>query len=272
MDSLIVPVPPGPTFRRRGFTLTEMAVVLAVITLLIGGMLLPLTAQESIRRTNETQLIIKTSMEALLGFAAANGRLPCPATATSNGVEAPAGGGTCTLFNASDVVPVGYLPGATLGLTPLDSSGRVLDAWGNPIRYATATADSSAITTANGVQTLGMTNVAATQLIICPSTTGGMQNAGTTTANCPAGVTALTANAYAVIYSLGKNIGTGGTGTDEQHNPNPNMPSATLAADRAFVSREQTVDASNNVTFDDIVFWLSPNVFFNRMIAAGRLP
>lgn len=272
MDTLKPAVPPAPTFKVRGFTLTEMAVVLAVIALLIGGMLLPLTAQEELRRTNETQATLKSSMEALLGFAAANGRLPCPATAASNGIEAPAGGGTCTLFSAGDVVPAGFLPGATLGLTPLDSTGRVLDAWGNPLRYATSTADSSAITTSNGIKTLGMPSVSSTQLIICPTATGTVQNAGTASAACPAGVTALASNAFAVVYSLGKNAGVGGTGTDEQHNPNPNMPSATLASDRVFISRERTVDASNNVSFDDIVFWLSPNLYYNRMLAAGRLP
>lgn len=267
-----LPVPPAPTFRLRGFTLTEMAVVLAITALLIGGMILPLTAQEEMRRINETQATLRASMEALLGFAAANGRLPCPATEASSGVEAPAGGGTCTLFNASDVVPVGYLPGATLGLAPLDSSGRVLDAWGVPLRYATSTASSSAITTSNGIQSIGMTNLAAQQLIICPTAAGGVQNAGGTTADCPAGVTALTSNALAVIYSLAKNAGNGGTSTEEQHNPNPNMPSATLASDRVFINRERTVDASNNVSFDDIVVWLSPNTFFSRMVAAGRLP
>lgn len=274
MASLIrQPVPPAPSFPQHGFTLTEMAVVLAILALLIGGMILPLTAQDQVRRVSDTQATIRNAMDALLGFAAANGRLPCPATTTSNGIEAPSGGGTCTLENAGDVVPVGFLPGATLGLSPLDSSGRVLDAWGNPLRYATPTANSSAITTTNGIQALGMTSLATQQLIIiCPTASSGLQNAGTATADCPSGITPLVSNALAVIYSLGKNAGTGGTGTDEQHNPNPNMPSSTLAADRVFISHDPAPATAATGEFDDIVSWLSPNIFFSRMVAAGKLP
>lgn len=254
----------------RGFTLTEMAVVLVIMALLIGGMILPLSAQDEVRRINETQATLKNSIEALMGFSAANGRLPCPATASSNGIEAPSGGGTCTLLSASDVTPVGYLPGATLGLAPLDSTGRVLDAWGNPIRYAVSTADSSALTTADAVKSLGIENLSSTQLIVCPSASGGLQNPGTSTANCPSGITAYASNALAVVYSLGKNAGSGGTGTDELNNPNPNMPSSTLPADRVFISHTPASSGSASGEFDDIVVWLSPNVFFFHMNSASR--
>lgn len=266
------PIQPAARRRLRGFSLTEMAIVLVIVALLVGGMLIPLAAQDEIRRIGETQATLKNASEAILGFAAANGRLPCPATATSNGIEAPAGGGTCTLLDASDAVPVGFLPGATLGLAPLDSAGRVLDAWGNPLRYAVSNANSSAFTTANGVQGIGMANIATTQLIVCPTAVGGVQNAGTANADCPSGITAYASNAVAVVYSIGKNAGTGGTSTDERHNPNPNMPSSSLAADRVFISHDPAPATAANGEFDDIVLWLSPNVLFNRMIAAGRLP
>lgn len=267
-------VPPAPRFvgtvpPPRGFTLTEMAVVLVIMALLVGGMLLPLAAQDEIRRTSETQATMKGAVEALLGFAAANGRLPCPGTADSNGIEKFATGGNASNGSCSNFYD-GFLPGATLGLAPLDSQGRVLDAWGNPLRYAVtnAAADNNAFTKTNGVQTLGMANIAADQLIVCPSG-NGVSGTGTSSADCPSGITAYARNAVAVMHSLGKNAGTGGTGTDEQHNPNPNSP---VAADRVFVSHDPTPAAAANGEFDDIVLWLSPNVFFNRMIAAGRLP
>ncbi len=265
-------VPPAPRFGGtvpppRGFTITEMAVVLLVIALLVGGMLLPLTAQDEIRRTSETQATMKGAVEALLGFAAANGRLPCPGTAASNGIESFAAGGGAGNGNCSNFHD-GFLPGATLGLAPLDGQGRVLDAWGNPLRYAVTDADTNAFTRTNGVQGIGMANIATAQLIVCPSG-NGVQSAGTASADCSAAVTAYARNAIAVVHSLGKNAGTGGTGTDEQHNPNPN---SAVAADRVFVSHDPTPAAAANGEFDDIVLWLSPNVFFNRMIAAGRLP
>jgi prepilin-type N-terminal cleavage/methylation domain-containing protein len=251
----------------RGFTLTEMAVVLVIMALLVGGMLLPLTAQDELRRGGETQATLKIAIESLLGFAAANGRLPCPGTAASNGIESFAAGGSASNGSCSNFHD-GFLPGATLGLAPLDAQGRVLDAWGNPLRYAVTDADANAFTRTNGVQGVGMANIATTQLIVCP-TGSGVQNAGTASADCSAAVTAYARNAVAIVHSLGKNAGTGGTGTDEQHNPNPNSP---VAADRVFVSHDAAPATAANGEFDDTVLWLSPNVFFNRMIAAGRLP
>ena len=96
-----------------------------------------------------------------------------------------------------------------------------------------------------------------------------MQSAGLRLADCPVPIgpdfvpTVLTTDAVAVIYSPGKNAGTGGTGADENHNPNPQ---STIAADRAFVNAQQAT------TFDDQLLWLSKSALFNRMVAAGRLP
>lgn len=251
-------VPPAPTFAAGGFTLIELAIVLFVVALLLGGMLLPLAGQQDIRNYGDTQKILAESRDALLGFAMANDRLPCPATAP-NGVESPVGGGACT--NPHD----GFLPAATLGLSPVDTQGYRLDGWGgeniNRLRYAITTANSNAFTTQNGMKTTGMTTLTP-DLQIC-NTGAGMANPGNpATATCAAN-TGLATDAVAVVYSLGKNAGTGGTGTDENHNPNPR---STVAADRAFVN------AAQSPTFDDQMLWLSKSALFNRMVAAGRLP
>ncbi|MBA3031847.1 MAG: prepilin-type N-terminal cleavage/methylation domain-containing protein, partial [Rhodocyclaceae bacterium] len=117
-------VPPAPTFcqKSRGFTLTEMAVVLVIVALLIGGMLLPMSAQDDLRRTNETRATLANVQEALLGFAVVNGRLPRPATSSADGAENPA---NC----ADDVACTGFIPWATLGIARSD-------AWGKLIRYS----------------------------------------------------------------------------------------------------------------------------------------
>jgi hypothetical protein len=104
--------------------------------------------------------------------------------------------------------------------------------------------------------------VVAPDLQVC-STGVSMANAGNaTTAACASGK-ALATDAVAVIYSLGKNAGSAGAGTEETHNPNP---MATTTADRAFVSAPQ------GSTSDDQVVWLSKSTLFNRLVAAGRLP
>ena len=64
-------VPPAPTFLASGFTLIELAIVLFVVALLLGGMLLPLSAQQDVRSYGDTQKILTDARDALVGFAMA---------------------------------------------------------------------------------------------------------------------------------------------------------------------------------------------------------
>ena len=232
------------TYRTAGFTLTELAIVLVIVALLVGGMMVSLTASRDIANEKETQKQLASINEALLGFAVAQRRLPCPAAPNSTGVESPAGGVCTDSFN-------GFLPGIALGLTPTDAQGYVLDAWGNRIRYAVSGAHGNAFTTANGMQNqwgIGL----APDLSICNSATG------ITGGNCGAG-NELTTTAVAVIFSTGRNGAAAPTSPDE-------LANWTTSNDRVFVSMTPTPN------FDDIVLWLSPNILYNRLIAAGRLP
>ena len=230
-----------------GFTLVEMAIVLLIMGLLLGGGLSVIGAQIDQQRIKDTQKTLDDARDALLGFAIANGRLPCPATATSNGVEVPAGGGVCTApYN-------GFLPAATLGIPGGDANGFLTDAWGttaNRIRYAVTTANASAVTTANGLRPPSPTNMSnfAPDLRVCASATG-------ITATTCGTATPLTTNAVAVVFSLGKSAGS--AGPDEAANQN---------VDQVFVSH------TNTATFDDMMTWLPPSSYFNRMVQAGVLP
>lgn len=247
--------------RAQGFSLVEMAIALVVFALLIGGLLLPLSAQIEQRHIVETQRQLEEIKAALMGFAAANGRLPCPASSTSNGVESFAAGGTTANGNCSNFLD-GFLPAATLGLTPVDSEGYALDAWALPtsrIRYAvsnaTVNAQTNPFTKTDGMKSAGIENIANADLLqVCASSTG------ITASSCGTAVT-LTSKAVVVIHSLGGNPASGGAGADEQAN---------LNADKVFVSHSKTGVAGNE--FDDLVTWLAPSLLLNRMIEAGRLP
>lgn len=252
-----------------GFTLVEMAIVLVIVGILFGGMVVGAASQIENRKVAETRQTLANVREALLGFAAANGRLPCPAAANATGVSVPDGGGACT--NALS----GFVPGMTLGVSPADGQGYVLDAWGQRVRYAVTTASANAFTTNEGLKAV-WANIPAGDLMVCATATG-LTNAGTANAQCPAGVRQVQ-DAVAVIYSTGRNgdvrtdvaaADAAGQGADERHNPNRN---SAVAADRAFISHEPTASGSAAGEFDDELIWISPSILFSRMIAAGRLP
>jgi prepilin-type N-terminal cleavage/methylation domain-containing protein len=110
----------GPMHKQiNGFTLVELAVVVAVITLLLGSLLVPLATQVEQRNITQTQKQLDELREALLGFAIVNGRLPRPATSEADGKEraaACADARECT----------GYVPWVTLGLPKADLWGKLL--------------------------------------------------------------------------------------------------------------------------------------------------
>jgi prepilin-type N-terminal cleavage/methylation domain-containing protein len=107
---------------KTGFTLIEIAVVLTIVALLIGGLLIPLTTQIDIAKIQSTEKTLAQVKTALTHYAVSNNRLPCPAnedstTKTNIGIEA--------LANCNDA---GYLPWVNLGVGQYD-------AWGNSLRY-----------------------------------------------------------------------------------------------------------------------------------------
>lgn len=227
----------------RGFSLIEMAVVLLVVTLLLGGLLVPFATQVEQRRIAETQKALEEIKEALIGFAIRNGRLPCPASAASNGVEV---GPLCTESS--------LLPWATLGLPRAD-------AWGRLYRYRVSSAFANAPFNLTSASSL---------TVQTRSPAGGLVNL--TVAN----------GAVAVVFSHGPN---GYGGTTEHGSAMAAVPIANTdertnhIAGFTFVARAPTRAANPCggagqplCEFDDLVVWLSPNVLFNRMVAAGRLP
>ena len=270
----------------RGFSLIELAVVIFVISLLLGGIFVPLQTQVESRNYDQTQRILEQAREALLGYAAAYGYLPCPADYAlgSSGAEATgsthtSGTGTCpatvTAVGATGVY-IGYLPAVTLGFTPTDSNGYAVDAWGltqNRIRYAvssqsvnstancTATPVNRPFTTVNGIRTASMSCIMnATLLSVCNTGTGATSTA------CASALATLTSNAIAVIWSLGPNAATtGGGGAHEVKNAR-----SLALSDRVFVKRD--LSKVTGAEFDDVVTWISPPMMFNRLIAAGQLP
>lgn len=232
--------------RGRGFTLTELAVVLMIVALLTGGLIASLSAQQDLRQIQETRTTLATARDALLGYAAANGRLPCPATAAANtGVAAPDTGiGACTTDPGNDY----FVPAVTLGIGPTDERGYLIDAWGNRIRYRLTAVSTWAYAKTGQIRAVGMAGLAP-DLRIC------------STRSCTAG-TVLASGAVAVILSTGQNSPEAPPGGSDEAENRDN--------DQDFVSRTPGPDGAR--TFDDQLLWLSPNILYGRMMAANQLP
>lgn len=271
-----------------GFTILELAVTLAIIAVLAAGVLVPFVAQVTQRKIADTERILEQARETLMGFAAATGRLPCPALPDSDGFEkfsttsTPAGSvsnGTCATF-------YGFLPAATLGFTPIDSQGYAIDGWGtthNRIRYAVS---NQTVTVPNSNPSVQVTNpftrttgmrdatpagiAGATLLVVCSTGTGAVP----ATPACASLANTLTSNAPAVIWSNGANAPIGGRSADEAQNPHPNSDTESFpqfgTPDRIFVSR--TMGDTPGSEFDDIVTWLSVGNLVSRMVLSGQLP
>ena len=224
----------APTVAQRGFTLIELAIVMFIVSLLIGGMLLPLSAQQDIRYNGETEKTLGEIREALIGFAASHSAtdgkpyLPCPDT-NDDGAENRTGN-ACTAQE-------GRIPWVDLGL------GRI-DAWGNRFRYRVTPAFS------NNATGFALTSTG-TLRVFAESTC-----ATTVATTVPAVIVSHGKNSAGAFNSAG-GINAASLDANELQNTD---------GDDDFVSK------TGDPNYDDFTVWLSPNILFNRMVAAGKLP
>lgn len=256
--------------REDAFTLVELAVVLMIVALLLSTLMYTLSAQSDQRAREQTQRTLEQAREALIGFAIANGRLPCPASAASNGVEAPNGGGDCSNYND------GFLPAVTLGFQPTDAAGYAVDAWNNRIRYAlarnlnpgTCTVPHFTVRTTlkqNGMSCLPST----TELLICKSTQVGPPVPG----SCGTASNAVTntGTVVAIVFSPGKNFSLAQTAAAANALNNFDE-AANLNGDTVYIMHTPAPTGANGGEYDDQMVWIPVGVLYGRMASAGVLP
>ena len=259
-----------------GFTLVELAVSLAVVSLLLSGVAFTLTAQMERRNFEETRRRVEQARELLLGFALVNGRLPCPARSTSAGAEVrDSATGHCIAAGVEDYygghlaggAEGGLLPAATIGFQEVDGGGFAVDAWQNHIRYAVAkTLDSTMCTVVANPHFVHAANLQANgircqpdDLLVCKSSAGISASGCGSTAN----QIMTKGTVVAIVFSTGKNGATGGGGADEAANVNGTP---------IFVYHAPTPPGATNGEFDDQFTWIAVGELYGRMVSAGVLP
>jgi len=256
---------PGAERRRgtSGFSLVELAVVLAIVAILLASLMYTLSASSEQRAREDTQRRLEQARELLLAFAQARGRLPCPATLASAGDESPAGGGACTDYYA------GYLPGRALGMQNIDAAGYALDAWNNRIRYAVSNSPAANFTTANTLKTNGIGTLPG-DLVICGSAAGIVPPS-----SCGAAPSVSNQNVVvAVVWSQGKNWNaTNYSGGDEGANNKANPPVPPASNNNGiFVWHDVRPAGGVGGEYDDMLLWIPVGQLYGRMVAAGVLP
>jgi prepilin-type N-terminal cleavage/methylation domain-containing protein len=234
----------------RGFTLIELAIVLFIITLLLGGVLTPLGEQITERQNAETRRALESARIALVGYALrqANqvGPLPCPDVRNpdlrnpdihaNDGLEDRLADGKCAALT-------GNLPWKTLGLAEAD-------AWGNRLGYGVAAdwANSTGIAAASK-------STATTLLQICPDKT------------C-----AQPMSAAAVVFSHGRN-GFGGMNVNGGRNLAPTSAdeAENSDTDQRFVMHAPRAADRPGGEFDDLLLPLSPDWLRGRLCDPASL-
>ena len=236
-----------------GFSLVEMAVVLVILGLILSSLLLPFATQIDLSKYAENRKAMNDVKEAIIGFGISNGYLPCPAISALNGAEdrnIATGGCNGSKRN-------GFIPWATLGLPKLDT-------WGHMYEYSVTPAY------ANSLTKIGLTTT--TDITIKTRINGG-------------GLTNLSnANAVPmVIFTHGKNgiLGYADDGTQIANTSTTNIDEAANAAtisnatasSSTFISRDfASQTTATGGEYDDVVVWLSPSQYINRLVMAGQLP
>jgi len=270
----------------RGFSLVEVAISLVLLALAAGAIVAVLRQQIEQRRMADTAAMLTSAHDALLAFVTTYGYLPCPAIATSNGVE------NAVKVGAVRTCPVetGFLPAKTLGMNNLDTAGLLESAWhdgaGNSngthlraFRYSVATLAGTANAWAPVNVGLGAQNSPLIRASVLPYFAGtgtpaknnhGLfvcySSANLQTTNDRCGVNAandLAPNVAAIIWSLGSDANdVAGYSTDERQNYLPTVP-------RVVVSHTYIAKGAANGPFDDQVGWISYPEFADRLVSSG---
>ena len=269
---------------QRGFSLIELAIVLVIVTILIGGLAVPLSAQIQARRIAETRKTMEQAQEAINGYAITH------SCSCAYDTVAPAGmldGTASTCVNCPPANPSSsqtvlkhpYLPcpdtdndgrenraaNACIsqnGLLPwVDLATAAQDAWGNRLRYAV---DMDLADSTKGIHN---------------TSSGTWNQVLTSVTKCSPLNVDVAADVPLVLVSHGPN-GRGARNVNiSQGAATPSSPPSTSADElqnlgsvRAGCTANMFISTSPSGTFDDLLAWISFPQLISRVCPSGGCP
>jgi prepilin-type N-terminal cleavage/methylation domain-containing protein len=241
----------------NGFTLIEVAIVLLVVSILLGYTVGMFPVQQELKQYRAVNDEMDRIIESIYAYAQVNGRLPCAATAASFGFADPDGGTECNTW-------YGFLPAKTLGIDGRYRDSLLIDPWGNPYRYQVTDDDSGGDSGGDFVMEGDMQAVTIATLDPDLEICTGIPTASPK--DCGSADVTLAEGVPAVVLSLGKD----GSTTPAVSNLIQLENTDNNAADTVFV--KSTINDADDEKFDDIVKWIVPNLLYSKMIEAGQLP
>jgi len=282
---------------QSGFTLIELAIVLVIFTILIGGLAVPLSAQIQARRIAETQKTLEEAREAIMGYAMSHtiassctclykvdtaldpvaSSCPvslCPATGTAAlTLSITRHYLPCPDLNDTDPEPNQDNDGVN-GLTDLNNgvedrlhaSPSCAKSYGNLpwVTLGAAAQDAwgnrlhYSLTATYGNSSTGFSIASTGNNQVCTTSAGGCST-GTVASNVPAVLVSFGPNGWGARNVNGSKL-TAPTSADELENTD---------ADSSFVTHAPTAAPQE---FDDLVVWISDGLLRGRVCPAGGCP
>jgi len=238
---------PRQPHRQRG---AALLLLLAVLGLGAASLLIIAFGRNTgeAERQQRTLATLAQAREALLGFAATQGRLPRPAASALDGRERAA---DC----ANDAECSGFLPWVALGVAGVD-------AWGKLLRYS--------VTPEMARAPVVSFSAIANRVVLTRNSSGDFvyvegQEQCDVSAQC----------LPVVLFSQGKeHQGTAASGVTQINTTRGNIDEASNdSASRSFVARPATDNAAlAGGAFDDMLSWITLPTLYQRMRAARNLP
>lgn len=274
--------------QQAGFTLIEIAIVLLIVIILLGYTVALFPRQQELKQYRALETDMDRIVDAIVGFAQVNGRLPCPAIPSSAGNEDGGGAANCNNYG-------GFVPVNTLGISGrLNRDTLLLDPWGNPYRYYVSDSDfdgdgNSDFVSNGEMRDVGLIDSDADTFLDLDGVYVICDDNGTSTDDVctganevfgrPVGSGGPYAGAPFVLLSLGRNWNEGAAANDELEN----MGSSSIAggpSGNTYVLKNVGAGQTTFVhrltgfaeDYDDVIRWISPNILFSKMIEAGQLP